>query len=63
MSVLLSDSTIIEKCAVTKFLWSKGGKTLGDSQKNVSTIWRKVYYAKESAPTDGKVLKWQNKGH
>jgi desulfoferrodoxin (superoxide reductase-like protein) len=35
-----------------------GGKTHQDSQKNVSTIWRKLYYAEECVPMSGKVLKW-----
>jgi hypothetical protein len=32
-----------------------GGKTHQDSRKNVNTIQRKLYYAKEGIPTGGKV--------
>jgi hypothetical protein len=32
-------------------------KTLQDSQKNVSIIWKKLHYAKESAPMGGGVLR------
>jgi len=33
------------------------GKTLRDSQKNVSTIRREVYYGKEGVPMGGNVTK------
>jgi hypothetical protein len=37
-------------------------KTLQDSQKNVSTIYRKLYY-KKSIPMGEKIPEWQNKYH
>jgi len=40
-----------------RFLWSEGGKTLEDSQINVITIHRKLYYAKEGVPMGGKFPK------
>jgi len=38
----------------------RGDKILQDSQKNIRTIQRKLYYAKEGVPMGRRVPKWQN---
>jgi len=42
---------------------ARGEKTLRDSQKNVSTLQRKLYYTKEGVPMGGNFPEWQNKPH
>jgi hypothetical protein len=59
MLAVLLDCIIVEQCVVIQFFWSERIKPLQDSQKNVGTMWRKLYYAKEVVPMGGKVSKWQ----
>lgn len=49
ISAQLLKSTIVEQYKIIYFLWFRWGKTLWDSQKNVSTIWRKLNYTKKDS--------------
>jgi hypothetical protein len=57
MLALPLDCTIVKQCAVIQIFVVTGGKTLQDSKKNVTTIWRKLYHAEECIPMGGKVPK------
>jgi hypothetical protein len=46
--------TIVEQCSFILFV-VRWGKTLQVSQKNVATMWRKLYYAKKDVPVSRKV--------
>jgi len=50
MAAQLSDCTIVEQRAVIRLLWSEGGKTVRDLQKNVRAVLRKLYSGKEGVP-------------